>query len=285
MFRMPTASGWIDAARALDARAALTAACVVLTAVLGLQSARLIWILAVEPGGLGPPSVATVAGGSADLSILSRFDAFFRGQTGGPPLVETGGASGELSGGGFQLFGVRATGRGTGSAIIAGPDGRQVSVATGETIAPGVTLVSVAGDHAVIRRGGQDERIVFAPIVAAPGLSSPPLPITSSGQASPAAGGGAPSVDRSGVVNAIGLQPRRVDGRVNGFVLIPRGNASGLAAAGLRPGDVILTVNGLEVTVENQPELLQDLRLAPQAVIGFERDGQPMSVTLRNPGS
>ena len=101
----------------------------------------------------------------------------------------------------------------------------------------------------------------------------------------PGSGAGAAAVDRSGVVNAIGLQPRRVDGRVNGFVLIPRGNASGLAAAGLRPGDLILTVNGLEVTVENQPELLQDLRLAPQAVIGFERDGQPMSVTLRNPGS
>ena len=179
-------------------------------------------------------------------------------------------------------FGVRATGRGTGSAIIAGPDGRQVSVATGETIAPGVTLVSVASDHAVIRRGGQDERIVFAPIVSAPPASPMAAPASAG---APASGAGAAALDRSGVVNAIGLQPRRVDGRVNGFILIPRGNASGLAAAGLRPGDVILTVNGLEVTVENQPELLQDLRLAPQAVIGFERDGQPMSVTLRNPGS
>lgn len=283
MFRMPTASGWSDALRGVDSRAVLTVACGVLTAVLGLQTARLIWILAVEPGGLGAPPAVVAAAAPGDLSILSRFDAFFRGQPGGPPLVEASGASAEATGGGFQLFGVRATGRGTGSAIIAGPDGRQVSVATGETVAPGVTLVSVAGDHAVIRRGGQDERIVFAPIVSAPPAAPSLLASASSGV--PASGAGAAALDHSGVVNAIGLQPRRVDGRVNGFILIPRGNASGLAAAGLRPGDVILTVNGLEVTVENQPELLQDLRLAPQAVIGFERDGQPMSVTLRNPGS
>lgn len=284
MFRMPTASGWVDALRGADSRAVLTVACGVLTAVLGLQTARLIWVLAVEPGGLGSPPAATAMAGPGDLSILSRFDAFFRGQPGGPPLVEAGAPSGEVSGGGFQLFGVRATGRGAGSAIIAGPDGRQVSVATGETIAPGVTLVSVAGDHAVIRRGGQDERIVFAPVVSALMAAAPP-PAPVSGGAQDSGGGASAAADRSGVVNAIGLQPRRVDGRVNGFTLIPRGNASGLAAAGLRPGDVILTVNGLEVTVENQPELLQDLRLAPQAVIGFERDGQPMSVTLRNPGS
>lgn len=283
MFRMPTASGWSDALRGVDSRAVLTVACGALTAVLGLQTARLIWILAVEPGGVGSPPAVAAAAAPGDLSILSRFDAFFRGQPGGPPLVEAGGASAEVSGGGFQLFGVRATGRGTGSAIIAGPDGLQVSVATGEPIAPGVTLISVAGDHAVIRRGGQDERIVFAPIVSAPMAAlPPPAPVAA---ATPASGEGASAVDRSGIVNAIGLQPRRVDGRVNGFILIPRGNASGLAAAGLRPGDVILTVNGLEVTVENRPELLQDLRLAPQAVIGFERDGQPMSVTLRNPGS
>lgn len=283
MFRMPTASGWIDALRSTDARAALTTACVVLTAILGIQSARLIWILTVAPGGVGHPQAAAAAGGPSDLSILSRFDAFFRGQPSGPMLLDAGTPSADASGGVFQLYGVRATGGGRGSAIIAGPDGRQVSVATGETVAPGVTLISVASDHAVLRRGGQEERIVFAPFVSAPVAARP----SASAPAQPASAPGdvSPAVDRSGVVNAIGLQPRHVDGRVNGFVLIPRGNASGLAAAGLRPGDVILTVNGLEVTVENQPELLQDLRLAPQAVIGFERDGQPMSVTLRNPGS
>lgn len=289
MFRMPKSSGWAGAAEKLDLRTLLGAATILLVAALGVQAARLIWILAVAPGGVGAAPASTLAGGAAaDLSILSRFDAFFRGEPGGAPLVTAPQASeGSASGGSFQLFGVRVAGGGRSSAIIAGPDGRQVSVGVGETISDGVTLVSVAGDHVVIRRGGSDERLVFAP--PPPAGSAPPPP-----PSRPAATGGAPAglstggegaVDRSGVVNAIGLQPRRVDGRVQGFILIPRGDASGLAAAGLRPGDVILTVNGLEVTAENQPELMQDLRQAPQAVIGFEREGQPMSVTLRNPGS
>ena len=128
-----------------------------------------------------------------------------------------------------------------------------------------------------------DERLIFAPMQSSGAPSVPSVSAAPPPQVSPAAEGSA--IDRSGVVNAIGLQPRRVDGRVNGFILIPRGDASGLAAAGLRPGDVVLTVNGQEITAENQPELMQDLRRAPQAVIGLERDGAPMSVTLRNPGS
>ena len=288
MFRMPKAFDGSSIADKVDLRTTLGAATIIMVAVLGVQAARLIWILSVPAGGVGAPPPSAAAASRADLSVLSRFDAFFRGEAGGAPLVTSASGGGEApTGGAFQLYGVRVAGGGRGSAIIAGPDGRQVSVGVGETVADGVTLVSVANDHAIIRRGGSQERLVFAP---APASAPTPSPIALRQPTQPAAGqgggaAGATPVDRSGVVNAIGLQPRRVDGRVNGFILIPRGDASGLAAAGLRPGDVILTVNGLEVTPENQPELMQDLRNAPAAVIGFERDGSPMSVTLRNPGS
>ena len=284
MFRMPRSFEGLRAADRLDARTLLGAATIFLVAVLGVQAARLIWILAVAPGGVGQTPAVVSAGQATDLSILSRFDAFFRGEPGGEILV-TGqpGASEPVAGGSYQLYGVRVAGGGRGSAIIAGPDGRQVSVGVGEEITQGVTLVSVSGDHAVIRRGGSDERLIFAPMQSSGAPSAPSVSAAPPPQVSPAAEGSA--IDRSGVVNAIGLQPRRVDGRVNGFILIPRGDASGLAAAGLRPGDVVLTVNGQEITAENQPELMQDLRRAPQAVIGLERDGAPMSVTLRNPGS
>lgn len=285
MIRMPKSLERLRTADRLDAGALLGAATILLVAVLGVQSARLIWILAVAPGGIGQAPAVVAGGPRADLSILSRFDAFFRGEPGGAPLVtgQPGGGEGAV-GGAFQLYGVRVAGGGRGSAIIAGPDGRQLSVGVGEEIVSGVTLVSVSGDHAIIRRGGAEERLIFAPVQP----SSPPPPVAAPPPTAPPAQTVADvtrPIDRSGVVNAIGLQPRRAEGRVNGFVLIPRGDTSGLAAAGLRPGDVILTVNGQEITAENQLELMQDLRRAPQAVIGFERDGSPMSVTLRNPGS
>ena len=279
---------WTNTARTIDVRAALqglspkgllTAGTVVLTALLAVQTGRLIWIVAVPPGGVGVAAAAEASPvRDADLSILSRFDAFYRGEPAGEPLVQT--SAPETTGGSFQLFGVRVAGNGGGSAILAGPDGRQLSVAVGEEAAPGVTLISVATDHAVIRRGGQAERIEFARIASPP---PPPQP-SQIAPAVPPANAPTPAaaaVDRSSVVSAIGLRPRRVEGRVRGFEVIPRGSASALAQAGLRPGDVILTVNGQEVTVENQTEMLQDLRNAPQAVIAFEREGQPMSVSLR----
>ena len=55
----------------------------------------------------------------------------------------------------LKLYGVRedrATGRG--SAIIALPDGRQLSFAVGEEIMPGVTLTAVGFDNVTISRGG-----------------------------------------------------------------------------------------------------------------------------------
>ncbi|WP_296816576.1 type II secretion system protein N [Brevundimonas sp.] len=286
-------SMWNISARKPDFRAAfremgpgglLAAGTVVLTALLAVQTGRLIWIVAVLPGGLGETSAPLTAPAStADLSILSRFDAFYRGEPAGDPLIESPAAPAS-GGGSFQLFGVRVAAGGRGSAIIAGPDGRQVSVGVGEEAAPGVVLLSVANDHAVIRRGGQTERLEFAPASAVT-ASAPTGPAAPQGGVAPA---GAPAsagaaIDRGNVVNALGLRPRRQDGRVNGFEVVPRGAGSALAQAGLRAGDVILTINGLEVTVENQAEMLAELRAAPQAVIGFERNGQPMSVSLRTP--
>src|SRR5690606_4712520 len=116
---------------------------------------------------------------------------------------------------------VRASGAGGGSAILAGPDGRQVSVGVGEEIAPGVTLVSVAADHAVIERGGARERLEFA----AATQGAPSSPPSGAGGGGSLTGGAVSSA--APLIGSIGLQPRRVDGRVSGFVLIPRGDTAG----------------------------------------------------------
>ena len=46
--------------------------------------------------------------------------------------------------GGWKLFGVRADRRGGGSAILAGPDGKQASYGAGEEVSPGVVLPGMA---------------------------------------------------------------------------------------------------------------------------------------------
>lgn len=285
MVRMWNISAWAlkaqAAFRSLSPASAVTAATVVLTALVAVQTGRLMWILAVPPGGVGASATPDPASrAAADLSILSRFDAFYRGEP-SAGLPADGAGFQAAAGGAFQLFGVRA-GPG-GSAILAGPDGRQTSVGVGEAVAPGVVLAAVGRDFAILRRGGAEERLEFS--AAAYAAPAPSVAAAAPAPPAPAAPGPASvaTVDRGGVIGALGLRPRRVEGRVRGFEVVPRGAGTALAQAGLRAGDVILTINGLDVTVENQAEMTQELRDAPQAVIGFERDGRPMSVTLRTP--
>ena len=124
-----------------------SAAELVLLGLLAVQSARLIWICSSPLGPVGdwrapsrsprPPTARSSA-----ASIPSSASAAPAG-----PVVVTA-----LN---LKLYGVRqdqATGRG--SAIIALPDGRQLSFAVGEEIVPGVTLTAVGFDSVTISRGG-----------------------------------------------------------------------------------------------------------------------------------
>jgi hypothetical protein len=122
-----------------------------LLAGLAVQCARLAWTIVtpITPLGDWRPAAPMVVGSPAD--ILRGFDPFFRlGGTAGAPATVT---SLQLT-----LFGTRMDeAMGRSSAIIAGPDGVQQSVAVGDEIQPGVRLKAVAFDHVTIDRGGADE--------------------------------------------------------------------------------------------------------------------------------
>ncbi len=106
-----------------------------LLVLIAVQAARLFWILVAPVGPVGDWKATGAAVAPQDPSLLARFDPFFRlDGTAGPTVVTS------LN---LKLYGVRedrATGRG--SAIIALPDGRQMSFAVGEQIMPGVTLTA-----------------------------------------------------------------------------------------------------------------------------------------------
>lgn len=122
-----------------------------LLALIALQCARLIWTALTPVGPLGDwRDAGTDRSGSTEL--LGSFDPFFRLSGAGGPVTVT-----SLN---LKLFGIRqdqASGRG--SAIIAGSDGQQRSIAVGEEIEPGVTLKSVDFDSVTITRGGADEQL------------------------------------------------------------------------------------------------------------------------------
>src|SRR5215213_3743080 len=148
-----------------------------LLALIALQCARLIWTAVTPVGPLGDWSAGPETGSPA-TGALGGFDPFFRLSGSGGPVTVT-----SLN---LKLFGIRQDqASGQGSAIIAGSDGQQRSIAVGEEIEPGVSLKAVGFDSVTISRGGADEQLFMdqseAPAtVAPPGAppnAAPPPPV------------------------------------------------------------------------------------------------------------
>ena len=245
----------------------------VLAGLLALPAAAVLWTVVTPAGPFGAPPSRSSA--TPDASVLARIDGFFR--TGAPSSLAAATAA---NSGSLRLFGVRAGGAGSGSAIIGLSDGRQVSVAVGEEIEPGLTLESVASDHAVVARGASRTRLAFseAPAGAAP---TPPPPsgqqvIAPTTRGSPAASG-----DPLQLLSSGALTPHVVDQRITGFAVTPAG-AGPAAQAGLLPGDVIQAVNGQALdSVSSLPRIAAGLAGAESLSIRYERGGEVRAATLR----
>jgi len=221
-----------------------SAAELLLIALIAVQAARLIWMLAAPLGPVGAWRASTGLAAPGDGTVLTGFDPFFRLSAGAGPAVVT-----SLN---LKLYGVRedrATGRG--SAIIALPDGRQMSFAVGEEIMPGVALTQVAFDNVTISRGGVLEQIFLdqsTPAEAVAGAPAPAAPQVQMAPAPPSAPAAA-SAPPPGAGQALNLQPRIAGGRVNGIIVGPGGDGGqAFRAAGFVAGDVIVAVGGQRVT-------------------------------------
>lgn len=249
----------------------------VLIVMLLIQAGRLVWIV-VDPNA---PSMAPLAQPSikpADLGVFQRFDAFFR--TGGLSSLAdvTNAETAQL-----RLFGVRSGGAGDGSAIIGLADGRQVSVGVGEEVEPGLVLKDVGQDYVTLARGLSVSRLVFSEVPV--GAPPPPAPPPGDQVVGPAAPASAPSaqaaiVDPSRLMAQASLRPRMQGMAIKGFTV--SGSGDQLAAAGLQAGDVILSVNGNELTgLDRIAALRGQLANSANAEVRFERAGQVQTTTIR----
>ena len=229
--------------RRLPRYSLLSAAELLLLAILAVQCARLFWTIVTPIGPLGDWRLASGPDAARGRAVLSSgFDPFFRlGNADGGPAIVT-----SLQ---LKLFGVRvdeATGRG--SAIIAGPDNVQASYAVGEAIQPGVTLKSVGYDSVTIARGGAEETLYLDQSGVAPVAVTPPPPQTNATLLSaPAGERNAPdAVGLAELQSNLTLAPRQSGNRVTG--LVPRGDPAFLARIGLQPGDVVVQVSGRPIS-------------------------------------
>lgn len=243
---------------------------VVLVAAIVAEAAHLAWA-AVTP--LSPAAAAPIAvrpPAPVDLTILERFDPFFR--RGDESAVQAAGGGEAPSG--PVLFGVRSGGRG--SAILAIGGGAQQIYDVGDEIAPGLVLAGVGPDHVILSRGGAKQKLGF-PVLAASAAPAPYVPPIAPAPAAAPQG----AVDPKRLLDETSLLPRLQDGKPNGYQVMAPAASPALQAAGLQRGDVLLAVDGVGLTPERVGELPQTLASNPEVELRFERAGQVMTKRVR----
>jgi general secretion pathway protein C len=252
-----------------------------LLVLIAMQCARLVWLLAAPVGPVGDWKAISSAVTPQDPSLLARFDPFFRLDAAAGPAVVT-----SLN---LKLYGVRedrATGHG--SAIIALPDGRQMSFAVGEEVMPGVTLTAVGFDNVTISRNGAAEQIFLDQSGPAQAVGAPdaaPVPQAAAPQVGPAAPipvvtvPSAPPPPAAVPGRPINFTPRTSNGRITGLVVTPGSDGGrAFAAAGFAPGDVIVAINGQRISS------LEQARTAVQngeANVTVDRGGMAVPLHVR----
>lgn len=246
-----------------------------LIAALAFQLVRLFWTLATPAGPIGDwrASAARLLTPAERRPLFASLDPFFRNQG------EAAGAA-SVTALDLSLFGVNMNeASGGGSAIIAGADGVQNSFAVGDEVVPGVTLAAVAFDHVILDRGGARESLYIDQSEPADGDAVPaagaatPVPATPIA-AAPASGELTPAAIQAG----IGFAARSEGGKVTGLTVQPQGDGAVFRAAGLRPGDVIRSVNGRPVA--NVADMAGQIVPGARLSLEIERGGAVVPVAL-----
>lgn len=243
---------------------------------LGVSLAALMWSIVEPKGAILSPTAADATAGSKRIDALvtrlsQASDPFL------DPLSATVGpvgASQEATG--FTLHATRAGFAGDGTAIIAVSGGAQGAYAVGEAVANGARLTAVATDHVELDIGGQRMRLSF------PGASDTTSPLLTAGLADAPADYRAVAATASPpLINSLGLQPVSRNGRPAGFEVMPQADGGLLSAAGLRPGDVLLSVNGIDASAGGDLSAYRDqLMSGRQVLIRYERAGQVRTTTV-----
>ncbi|HYE86660.1 MAG TPA: type II secretion system protein N [Vicinamibacterales bacterium] len=244
-----------------------------LVAALAVQGARLIWAAVTPVGPLGDwrPAGAIAIPSAAQAAVIAAVNPFDR--------VATGAAAVSLPSD-LKLFGVRASaGAVPGGAIVGLPDGQQISVSIGETVMPGVVLVTVGFDYAEVDRQGTRQRLFMD-------QDRPPETLRSGGASAVPQAVTASRATVEAVRSAVRFFPRRSQAGLTGIRVMPGGDQATFTAIGFRHGDVIVAVNGTTIASESDvAQLQQSLTRGASLALTVDRGGQRVPITLNLAGS
>jgi general secretion pathway protein C len=190
----------------------------------------------------------------------------------------------------LTLMGILAGRNDESLALISSTPGDEKPYAIGDDVSPGVTIKEIYPDRVILARGSAFETLRLdkdQPSNSPAYLSPTATPDEDeSGDAEPASTqlGQIRSMvmtDPSKAAEFIRVQPANAGGSLHGYRIYPGRDRTLFNEAGLRPGDLVTAVNGIQLDdTQKALQMLNDLSHASDVTLTLERGGQVQTVTV-----
>lgn len=264
-----------------------------LVVLIGWQLASLFWMLmpAGEDTDIMPPPAAggptTPARGNApgiDVTTIVNAHLFGEASAEAPAPVQRDIDDAPETRLSLTLKGtVAADDPGQSLAIIADSRGDEKVYSIRDSIPGGATLHAVYADRVLLNRAGTLEALKLPREADTPAATRERRTASARMAATPAPA----SVQQMITDNAVQLmdvirpQPYFADGQQRGYRVYPGRDRKSFAALGLRPGDLVTSINGTPMTdPRTGMEVFRNLGDASQITVTVERNGQSEQLTL-----
>ena len=265
------------------------AASLFLVAAIGWTLAGLLWALVPLPEAAQWHPAPATAGGNApaqrgpDIALITNAKLFGDYQAAARPSDVAAAPDTNLS---LTLLGILAgTNERDSRALIGTQNGEEQPYSVGEDVAHGVTLHAIFPDRVILSRNGSYETLRLDKDRP----SSSDAGVVQSGAT--ADSGSTPQMlgqireqilqDPSKANEYIRVQPSNAGGTLKGYRVYPGRDRSMFTNIGLRPGDLVTAVNGIQLD-DGQKALqtLNELKQAGSVTLTIERGGQVQTLNV-----
>ena len=172
----------------------------------------------------------------------------------------------------LRLYGIRYSNSGQLDAAILGFDpNNQRIYKTNEVIADDIILEFIEPERVVISRGGIRESVTFDSDTA---LS----PEITKVLANSSKGIKVEDINSSALSQMISFQPYFSNGTLKGYQIYPGNQSKLFDSSGLKSGDVLVAVNGLDI---KDPSVLKELSVFGQVKLNLIRDDDNLSIIVK----
>ena len=266
------------------------AAALVFTLLLGRALADLVWALVPVPEAArwrpAPVPVAAPRAPAGDVNAIAAAGLF--GRYVAAPAGDDSMLNAPETPLNLTLIGLLADDREQFSrALIATQGGEEKAYAIGDDVSRGVILQAIFPDRVILSRSGRLETLRLeregGSSTAATGYTPPPVAAAEPASSAPQLAQIRDEVlkDPAKASEYVRIQPANVSGQLKGYRVYPGRDRSAFSNAGLRPGDLVTSVNGVQLDDPAKAlQLLGDLGSAGQVNLVVERGGQQQNISI-----